>query len=203
LPGAGGGLALSPDGKMLATGGSDGVIHLWEMATGKERRRLRGHESGAAPGGGFFAQGVSALAFSGDGWALFSGGGDTTALRWDVFAPGAQGPGTDLETAWVRLSGEDAARAHDAAWALLAGPDKSVPFLRERLKPAPFANPQQVASLVADLDSSRFAVRQRASQKLEAMGAAAHAELRKALARDLSPEAHRRVQALLERGTNG
>jgi WD40 repeat protein len=202
LPGAGGVLALSPDAKMLATGDTHGVIHLWELATGKERRWLAGHESGAAPGGGYFAGGVSALAFSGDGRSLFSGGGDTTALRWGVFAPGQQGSARDLEALWGQLGGEDAAGAYEAACVLLDVPDKAVGFLSGRLRPAPSADPRQVANLVADLDSPRFGVRQRASRALQEMGAAAHAELRKALAGNLSVEARRRLEALLERGTS-
>src|SRR5262249_60031490 len=36
-------IASSPDGKLLASGGRDNVIRLFDAATGKEIRRLTGH----------------------------------------------------------------------------------------------------------------------------------------------------------------
>ena len=51
LPGAGKVLALSPDGKMLATGGTDGVIHLWEMATGRRAAAPMAPSPAAPPSG--------------------------------------------------------------------------------------------------------------------------------------------------------
>src|SRR5207245_1289956 len=38
------GLGYSSEGKMLATGGGDRVIRLWDRATGKQVRQLDGHQ---------------------------------------------------------------------------------------------------------------------------------------------------------------
>jgi WD40 repeat protein len=66
-------LAFSPNGRTLATGAYDGSVRLWEVATGKERRRFVGHRAF-----------VSGLAFSPDGRVLASGSWDTTVLLWDL-----------------------------------------------------------------------------------------------------------------------
>jgi WD40 repeat protein len=39
------GRALSPDGQLLVTGGDDGSAIVWDVATEKELRRLKGHIS--------------------------------------------------------------------------------------------------------------------------------------------------------------
>src|SRR2546430_5324138 len=59
-------LAFSPDGRMLASGGMDRTVRLWELSTWQERRRYEGHLGG-----------ISKLAFSADGLTLASGSGDT------------------------------------------------------------------------------------------------------------------------------
>src|SRR5262249_36595741 len=68
-------VAFSPDGKTLASGGSvdDTAVCLWDVATGRERRRLTGHE-----------RGVSALAFSPDRSTLASGGYDGKGRLWGL-----------------------------------------------------------------------------------------------------------------------
>jgi WD40 repeat protein len=66
-------LACSPDGRMLALGGHEGQVSIWEVATGKERLRFMG-PSGA----------VSAVAFSPSAFVLATGSDDRSVQLWDL-----------------------------------------------------------------------------------------------------------------------
>src|SRR5207245_1657306 len=106
------------------------------------------------------------LAFTPDGRTLLSACMDTTGLVWDVtgrrtgprLPPAALAP-KELETAWADLAAPDAAKAHPALWSLVAAGEQVVPWLRERLQPAAAVAPQRLTELLSELDSERFAVR--------------------------------------------
>jgi WD40 repeat protein len=66
-------VAISPDGKTVASGSADTSIKLWDIKTGKEIRPLAGHS-------GF----VFSVAISPDGKTLTSGSWDTSIKLWDI-----------------------------------------------------------------------------------------------------------------------
>jgi WD40 repeat protein len=67
-------LAISPDRRQMATGGLDGVIRIWDMASGELVRMMVGHD-----------QVVHGLSWSPDGSVLASAGGwDVTVRLWDT-----------------------------------------------------------------------------------------------------------------------
>ena len=69
-------MAFSSDGKMLASGGWDGIITLWDIATKRNIFTFEAHIEGM--------KGVPSVVFSPDGKMLASGGYDGIIALWDV-----------------------------------------------------------------------------------------------------------------------
>ena len=69
----GGAAAISPDGRLVATGHDDGSARIWDYTTGQEILRFPGHQ-----------RPVTSVAFSPDGASLATGSLDSTARVFSV-----------------------------------------------------------------------------------------------------------------------
>jgi WD40 repeat protein len=66
-------VAVSPDGRRMATGHEDGSVKVWETSPARVVHTFRGHRLVAL-----------AVVFAPDGASVFSASGDGTIKRWRV-----------------------------------------------------------------------------------------------------------------------
>jgi sugar lactone lactonase YvrE len=190
-------LHFSASGKVLAAASpGDAVVRLWDVGTGRLRRRLTTN-----PGA------VRALALSPDGRTLALASGVNTYL-WNVATRelGELGEAkrlsdADLKTAWEDLAHSDPVKA-DAGFRLMASAQHhAFDFLKAHIRAiaVPPVDWNRVAKLLGELEDPAYAVRQRASTELARMGEPIKPALEKHLATKLELEGERRLNKLLER----
>jgi hypothetical protein len=180
-------------GERLAALAVEATVYLVDPLTGKELKRLEGHEGS-----------VDRLAFSPDGSRLASGSRDTTALVWDAAAAvpareKVQLSAKELAERWAELAGDDAERAYRAVRLLARAPAQAVPLIQRHLRLVPFPQREAVRRLLEALDSKQFAERERATQELKQLGPVAEAALWQVLEGQPSLEVRRRVEGILSK----
>ncbi len=97
-------VAISPDGRLLASSSRETTVKLWQLDTGRELRSLKGHTDA-----------VNAVAISPDGRLLASGSDDTTIKLWWLRR------GREIRTLGSWFSGHSA-----AVTALAISPDSQI-----------------------------------------------------------------------------
>ncbi len=182
-------IAFAPDDRALAVGGGDGMVRLWEVATGSVRYAFAGH-----------AGYIGSVAFSRDGHKLASSSLEAPVYLWDVYGRSdPQRPAAELARCWDDLASPDAAAAFRAVRRLINTPDLAASLLRDRLKPMPPVDIERIKQPIAQLDSPKFADRQAAAKELDAVADRAVDQLRAELVTAKSAEGRRSLQAILDR----
>jgi hypothetical protein len=192
-------MGIAPDGRAIFCAGNDGVIHIYETATGKIRRSLTRHRDY-----------VSGLAFTGDGRRLLSASSDLTCLVWDIslagFNPKRPMPrdADELVGLWDKLLDTDAKTAYTAMATVAADPKIATGLIRARLRPAATSpDDATLDRLIAELGDQKFAVRERATRELDQLGESAVAGMRARLAKPQPLETHRRLVRFLNKRDPG
>jgi WD40 repeat protein len=192
-------LAFSNDGRTVAGLAGDGTtVLVWETTRSAPRCQVR-HGLGA----------VVALAVSPDGKTLATAmKGDKGVFLAKTAARELPEQGTpvalsekELAALWDDLASADGGKA-DAAWRKLGGAgDSTVPFLREKIRPiaVPAVDLTQIERWVADLDSPKYPVRERATRELQAAGELAVVPLQRLLEKNPSGEARNRATLILKK----
>jgi WD40 repeat protein len=187
------GLAVSPDGRTLASAHRDGTICLWDVLSRKQYGRYSGHQGP-----------VNRVAFSPDGKLLVSGSSDGTALVWDLFSralpalPTHKLEDKELAALVLDLAGTDAEKAARALPILVAAPDQTVRALRDCLHPAHSPELRSIERLITALDDDDFSTREKAVTELKVLGQIAQPALFALLNGKPSAEAAKRALTLIE-----
>jgi hypothetical protein len=222
-------MALAPNGRMLAAGGADGTVTLWELATGQQRATLRGHAGNVyalafAVCGGLASGGddgtvkvwdlmagrelatlrhrsrVTSLTFLSGGRAVASGSADETVLLWDVPVPKRGEPARPLATGELwKDLAAEDAKRSYRAMCELALAPRQAAALLGERLRPAAPPPAALAQWLSDLDDEDFAVRRKAAESIARLGDLAEPTLRRALRNRPTLEVRRRVEGLLDR----
>jgi len=187
------GVAFSPDGHFIASGGRDGCVRLWEVVTGKEVS----HQD--------FGKGdVNAVTFSPDGQRLAAALANGKVPCWDftLFSPPGQAgkPKEEIpwKTAWDDLASSNPAQAFPVMKLLLSLPQGDPLLLLQRVLPvAPVAR-ERIRKLIGDLDHDSFERRLAATGELSRILLQAEDPMRAALENTTSPEVRTRIGSLIK-----
>ena len=191
-------VACSPDGRVIA--GSTwhpkdkrSTIHIWERHTRKIRCTFQGHTGQ-----------VHSLAFSPDGKILSTAGVDSLIYMWDLTGRNRvisreRLTQEDLKQLWATLAQEDAKNGFVALRNLSLHPKETLAFMKTQLEKITKQNrtPEKVRQLIADLDSRKFQIRDKASEALEEAGPSVVPELKKTLEKEISLEVRVRIGRVL------
>ena len=163
--------ALSPDGRNIAVGRSDGTIDLLESASLQVRRTLSAHDGACRD-----------VLFTPDGTRLISAGADHCVYVWpvrvrDVPLAAEMKRETDAAALWNQMAYGRGSESYPAMARLAAEPAAAVAMAKRCLKPGGAANP------VAD---------SRAVELLESLGTLEARTLLRELAEDDSDSARTR-----------
>jgi WD40 repeat protein len=188
-------MGIAPDGRSIFCSGNDGVIHIYETATGKIRRSLTRHRDY-----------VMALACTKDGRRLVTASTDVTALVWDIslsgIVPKNAAPSDPAEQAkqWNALESPDAKSAYAAMAMLGRHPKTAISLIRAHVKPVTGSpNDAVLDRLVAELNDERFDVRAKATKELDQLGEAVVPGMRTRVGKAPSLETERRLIQFLEK----
>jgi RNA polymerase sigma factor (sigma-70 family) len=191
-------LAISFDGRFLAHAGDNRRVRVFELASRKEIACFTGH-----------TEAIWDLAFAPDGRALVSGSWDTTCLVWDLTGRSKDGRletvallPEELAASWRDLARADAVKAQQAVWRLVAGGERALLYLEERLTPDREQR-TRIKRWLDQLDHRDFAEREKAMLELENLGSLIESTLRSELSGPRSLEARSRIERLLDKIDSG
>jgi hypothetical protein len=130
------GVAFSPDGIRIVSGGSDGTVRLWDVGRGSEIAALQGHENW-----------VQSVAFNPDGTRLVAGGNDGTVRLWGLILV------TPPLLIWILLPAAIfnlfvCVRIFSTAWRAITVLQPNVPAL---VSDRPIADPKQATAAMREV----------------------------------------------------